>query len=246
MVTVSECASHAVADAAIGGVAGKGAGEQSLARGLYRRLEEDWLLIADRNFYNWADWCTAADSGAALLWRVKADLTLPVLELLPDGSYSSVLVTPKASGKARAALLAAARAGEDLDEDQARYVRVIEYEVPDRDGDGKGEVIALITTITQMTAAPAPLLAQAYHQRWEHETGNAQLKTHLRGPGRVLRSKSPDMVRQEIYGYLLTCYAISALICRAATEADIDPDRVKFKQTVRIIRRQAAARRPAP
>jgi hypothetical protein len=91
-----------------------------------------------------------------------------------------------------------------------------------------------------MTAAPAPLLAEAYHQRWEHETGNAQLKTHLRGPGRVLRSRSPDMVRQEIYGYLLTHYAISALICKAATEAGIDPDRVKFKRTVRIVRRRAA------
>jgi len=240
VVTVSECASHAVADAAMGGVAGKGAGEQSLARKLYPRLDEDWLLIADRNFFNWADWCTAADSGAALLWRVKADLTLPVLDLLPDGSYSSVLVNPKIRGKARQALIDAARAGEDLDEDQARYVRVIEYQIPDRDGDGKGEVIALVTTITQMTAAPAPLLAEAYHQRWEHETGNAQLKTHLRGPGRVLRSKSPDMVRQEIYGYLLTHYAISALICRAATEAGIDPDRVKFKRTVRIVRRRAA------
>src|SRR6266536_3532990 len=83
-------------------------------------------------------------------------------------------------GKARQALIDAARAGEDLDEDQARYVRVIEYQIPDRDGDGKGEVIALVTTITQMTAAPAPLLAEAYHQRWEHETGNAQLKTYLR------------------------------------------------------------------
>jgi hypothetical protein len=240
VVSISECASHVVADAAIGGVAGKGTGEQSLARTLYPRLEEDWLLIADRNFFNWADWCVAADSGAALLWRVKADLTLPVLELLPDGSYSSVLVNPKIRGKARQALIGAARAGEDLEEDQARYVRVIEYEVPDRDGDGKGEVIALVTTITQMTAAPAPLLAEAYHQRWEHETGNAQLKTYLRGPGRVLRSKSPDMVRQEIYGYLLTHYAISALICRAATEAGIDPDRVKFKRTVRIVRRRAA------
>ena len=116
---------------------------------------------------------------------------------------------------------------------------MIEYQVPDRDGDGKGEVIALVTTITEMTAAPAPLLAEAYHQRWEHETGNAQLKTYLREPGKVLRSKSPNMVRQEIYGYLLTHYAISALICRAATEADIDPDRVKFKRTVRIIRRRA-------
>ena len=221
-------------------VAGKGAGEQSLARKLYPRLEEDWLLIADRNFFNWADWCTAADSGAQLLWRVKADLTLPVLELLPDGSYSSVLVNPKIRGRARQALIDAAHAGEDLEEDQARYVRVVEYEVPDRDGDGKGEVIALVTTITEMTAAPAPLLAEAYHQRWEHETGNAQLKTHLRGPGKVLRSKSPDMVRQEIYGYLLTHYALSALICRAATEAGIDPDRVKFKRTVRIVRRRAA------
>ena len=72
------------------------------------------------------------------------------------------------------------------------------------------------------------------------ETGNAQLKTHLGGPGRVLRSRSPDTVRQEIYGYLLTHYAIAALICRAATESDIDPDRVKFLRTVRIIRRRAA------
>jgi len=240
VVTVSECASHAVVDAEMGGVAGKGAGEQTLARKLYRRLEEDWLLIADRNFYGWADWCAAADSGAALLWRVKSDLTLPVLELLPDGSYRSVLVHPKTGGKARRALIEAARAGDDLDEDKARHVRVIEYEVPDRDGDGKGELIALITTITSLAAAPAAALADAYHQRWEHETGNKQLKTYLRGPGKVLRSKSPDMVRQEIYGYLLTHHAISALICRAATEAGIDPDRVKFKRTVRIARRRAA------
>jgi hypothetical protein len=240
VVTVSECASHAVADAAMGGVAGKGAGEQSLARKLCRRLEEDWLLIADRNFFNWADWCTASDSGAALLWRVKADLTLPVLDLLPDGSCSSVLVNPKIRGKARQALMEAARAGEDPAEDQARRVRVIEYQVPGRDGDGSGELIALVTTITEMTAAPASHLAGACHQRWEHETGNRQLKTYLRGPGRVLRSKSPDMVRQEIYGYLLTHYAISALICRAATEADIDPDRVKFRRTVRMVRRRVA------
>src|ERR1022692_1850160 len=155
VVTVSECASHAVADAAMGGVAGKGAGEQSLARKLYRRLEDDWLLIADRNFFNWADWCTACDAGAQLMWRVKADLTLPVLAILPDGSYSSVLVNPKIRGKAREAVLEAARGGEELDEGQARRVRVIEYEVPDREGDGKGEVIALVTTITGMTAAPA-------------------------------------------------------------------------------------------
>jgi Insertion element 4 transposase N-terminal/Transposase DDE domain len=237
VVTVSECASHAVVDAEIGGVAGKGAGEQSLARGLYARLAQDWLLIADRNFCNWADWCAAADTGAALLWRVKSDLRLPVLELLRDGSYRSVLIGPKIIGTARDRLIGAARAGEDLDPGRARYVRVVEYEVPGRDGDGNGELIALITTITDPRQAPAAVLAQGYHERWEHETGNGQLKTHLRGPGRVLRSRSPDMVRQEIYGYLLAHHAISALICQAATEADIDPDRVSFTRTVRIIRR---------
>jgi len=240
VVTISECASHAEVAAVIGPVTSKGSGEQSLARTLYPRLEEDRLLIADRNFYNWADWCTAADTGAALLWRVKSDLRLPVLELLPDGSYRSVLVSPKITGKTRGRLIEAARAGEDLDPGRARHVRVIEYEVPSRDGDRKGELIALITTITDPRQAPAGALARAYHERWEHETGNAQLKTCLRGPGEVLRSPRPDMVRQETYGYLLTHYAISALICQAATAAGVDPDRVKFKRTVRIIRRRAA------
>ena len=242
MVTVSECGSQAVVNAEIGGMAGKGAREQALTRKLCRRLEEeeeeeDWLLIADRNFYYWADWCSTADTGAELLWRVKSDLRLPLLEPLRDRSYLSVLVSPKITGKARDRLIQAAHAGQDLDPARARRVRVVEYEVPDRDGDGKGELIALITTITGMTDAPAAALADAYHQRWKHETGNDQLKTHLRGPGRVLRSRSPDMARQEIYGYPLAHWAISGLICQAATEADIDPDRVKFTRTVRVVRR---------
>ena len=86
-------------------------------------------------------------------------------------------------------------------------------------------------------AAPAADLAGAYHQRWESETGNAQLKTTLRGPGKVLRSGSPELIEQEIWGYLLTSYAICALICEAATAAGIDPDRVKFRRTVRVVRR---------
>ena len=239
-VTIGECASHAPVLAAIGPCTSKGSGEQSLARTLYPRLEEDWLLIADRNFYNWEDWCTAADTGAALLWRVKSDLTLVPLEFYPDGSYHSVLVNPKVKGTARRKILDAARAGQDLDPGKAQSVRVVEYEVPDRDGGGTDEIIALITTIADFRDAPARVLAAAYHERWEHETGNRQVKTYLRGPGKILRSQSPDMVKQEIWGYLLTHYAVSALICTAATAAGIDPDRVKFKRTVRIIRRRAA------
>ena len=238
VVTVSECASHAAVLAAIGPFALKAGGERALARRLYPELEEDWLLIADRGFYDWPDWCTAADTGAALLWRFKSDIRLPVLEILPDGSYRSVLVTPKAKAAARQELVEAARAGEELDPARARHVRVMEYEIPDRDGED--ELIALVTTITDPLEAPAAALASAYHQRWEHETANAQLKTFLRGPGRVLRSQSPDMIEQEIWGYLLTHYAISALICTAATSAGIDPDRVKFKRTIRAVRRRVA------
>jgi hypothetical protein len=238
VVTVSECGSHAPVLAVLGPAAGgKGSGEQSLARKLYPRLDEDWLVIADRNFYNWKDWCAAAGTGAALLWRMKENARLPVLEMLPDGSYRSVLIAPRITGGRRDALVAAARRGGALEEDQAWHVRVIEYDVPDREGDGKDELIVLVTTITDFRAAAAQALAGAYHQRWEHETGNAQLKTYLRGPGRVLRSGSPDLIEQEIWGYLLTHYALSALICAAATSAGIDPDRVKFKRTLRVIRR---------
>jgi Insertion element 4 transposase N-terminal len=171
VVTVSECGSHAPVLAAVGPASGgKGSGEQALARGLYRRLEDDWLVIADRNFYSWKDWRAAADTGAALLWRMKANALLPVLEMLPDGSYRSVLIDPKIAGRKREALIAAAQDGGDPDEDQARPVRVIEYDVPDREGDGTDELIVLVTTITDYRQATAGALARAYHERWvRHE-----------------------------------------------------------------------------
>ena len=237
LVTVCECASRAPVLAAMGPTAAKGSGEQSLARVLYPRLEEGWLLLADRGSCNWADWCAAADSGADLLWRVKEDIKLPFLELLPDGSYRSVLVKTSITGSRRDALIEAARRGEDLDPARARHVRVTEYDVPDRDGEG--ELIALITTITDWQAAPAGILAGTYHERWQHETANAQLKTVLRGPGQILRSGSPALVEQEIWGYLLTAWAIAALIADAASAAWTDPGRVSFTKAVRVIRRAA-------
>jgi hypothetical protein len=174
VVTIGECGSHAKIAAQMGPVGGKGSCEQVLARRMFGRLEQDWLLIADRGFYNWPDWQAAAATGAALLWRIKADLRLPVLDLLPDGSYISLVAKPTLHDKARNKLIAAARAGEHLDEGQAMRVRVIEYEIPDRDSGG-GELIALITTITDPALASAEELARAYCERWEEETGNDQL-----------------------------------------------------------------------
>jgi len=89
------------------------------------------------------------------------DLRLPVLELLPDGSCRPVPVSPAITGKKREELIEAARRGEDLDEGKARHVRVVEYEVPEREGDGKHELSALVTTITDYRLAPAAELAAA-------------------------------------------------------------------------------------
>jgi hypothetical protein len=166
MVTVAECASHAVVAAVIGA---RWQAEQTLAASLYPHLGADWLLLADRGFYSFTAWNAARSGGTQLLWRVKADLRLPLVEALPDGSYLSVLIDPKIRGKTRDALVAAARAGDDLDSAKAVLVRVVEYTVPDRTGDGKDELIALITTVTEVAAAPAQMLAHTYHDRWEHE-----------------------------------------------------------------------------
>jgi len=242
LVTLVETGSRAPIGAVIGPIVGKGQGEQSLARGLYPLLESGMLLLADRNFYGWHDWCQAVDTGADVLWRAGGAggaIVLPVAQDLPDGSYLTVLYASRMRQSERDRILALARdpaTRADIDPHRARIARVVSYQVTDRAGDD--EPICLLTNILDPVQAPAQVLAAGYHERWEHETSNGQVKTHLRGPGRVLRSKSPDMVIQEIYGYLLTHHAISALICQAATEADIDPDRVSFLRTVRILRRR--------
>ena len=236
VVALSECGTHAFLAAEVAPYA---VGEKTLANRLYPRLRSDELLTADRNFYSFQAWGEALASGAALLWRAPTQLELPLVRVLPDGTYASVLVNPKLRGARRHRIVAAAIAGEDIDPDDGYQVRVIEYDVPDRVGNGTGELIVLLTTITDPRDARADELADTYHQRWEHETGNDQLKTHLRGPGKVLRSRLPDLVHQEIWAWLTVHHAIAALIARAAEAADIDPDRISFTRALRIIRRTA-------
>lgn len=179
-------------------------------------MRPDELLTADRGFYSFHAWGQAADTGAELVWRAPTQLQLPVIEILPDGTYLSVLIDPKLRTARREKIIRAARDGEDLDPEIARLVRVIEYDVPDRAGNGHGELIVLLSSIIDPEAARPDELAVAYNERWEEETANDQLKTHLRGPGRILRSRLPDLARQEIWAWLTVHYAISVLIARAA------------------------------
>jgi Insertion element 4 transposase N-terminal/Transposase DDE domain len=187
LVALGECGTHAVVDAELGAVS---TGEQTLATKLITRFAPDMLVLADRNFYRYQAWQQASATGAALLWRISATLTLPVLEWLPDGSYRSVLINPTIRGRRREALLAAAATGTDLNPAQARVIRVVEYTIEDRPG--STELFCLITTITDHEFAPAIELAAAYAQRWEIELSFDEIETHQTGHHRVLRSKTPE------------------------------------------------------
>jgi hypothetical protein len=172
LVALGECGTHAVVDAALGPVA---TGEQTLAARLIARFTAGMLVIADRNFYSYHAWQQARARGAALLWRISATLTLPVLHWLPDGSYLSVVINPKIRGRRRERLLAAAAAGEELDPDQAMILRVVEYTIENRPS--SGELFCLITTLLEPEHAPAVELAAAYHQRWEIELSFDEIET---------------------------------------------------------------------
>jgi Insertion element 4 transposase N-terminal len=235
VVGLGECGSHAITAAALGSCR---TGEETLAAELVDSFEPDMLVMADRNFYGYPLWRKAVDTGADLLWRVTSHVQLPVVTTLPDGSYLSVVFRPKLRAYHRKALIDAVRAGESVHPAQALVVRVIEYDVPDREGNGKDEIIRLITTILDPRDVPAVELAAAYHERWEYEGLVDEVKTHQRGPARVLRSKSPEMVKQEVWAFLLTHYCVRHLMCRAADEADVDPDRLSFIRSLRVIRRQ--------
>ena len=219
VVAVAECGTHAMFEAVIGPYT---TSENGLAGELLTRLQPGMLCLADRGFYSFTAWRTASATGADLLWRVKDNLRLEPVAELPDGSWLADVFDSVA--------------------DRARRhpvrVRVIEYTVDDgRDPTGP---YRLITTIGDHHQAPAADLAAAYAQRWEIETAFDELKTHQRGPRAVLRSKSPDLVTQEIWGHLCCHYAIRTLMVDAAEHAGHDPDRVSFVAALRISRRSIA------
>jgi len=114
-------------------------------------------------------------------------------------------------------------------------LRVVDYRL-----EGVEPIYRLVTTLLDPTQAPAAELAALYHERWEIETALDELKTHLRGAKIVLRSKTPDLVRQEFYGLMMAHFAIRELMHQAALKADEDPDRLSFIHAVRIIRRKLA------
>jgi hypothetical protein len=249
LVTLLACGTRALLDAAMGPVRGKGTGEQALARSVLGSLRPGMLLLADRNFYGYGLWNAAAGTGADLLWRVKASLHLPVVAELPDGSFLAHVSDPRAvqarirrNGDRR-------RRGSKLGPETGPLpgitVRVIQYmlTVTAEDGTVRTERYRHITTLTDWRAYPAADLAACYARRWAVETGYRECKAYLRGPGRVLRGRTPELARQELWAYLAVYQAIRAIIVRAAAGAGLDPDRISFTATLHAAHRTLGAGR---
>jgi len=219
-----ECGTHAVVGAAIAPIKRS---EIALARELLpAKLTSEMLLLADRNFYGFNLWHAADATGARLLWRVQSSLQLKVLLKLSDGSYLSTVYAAK-----------------DRKRKSGTTVRVIEYQL-EHSATPTERSYRLVTNILDADAAPAQELASLYHERWEIEGVFDEIKTHLRGASTILRSKTPDLVQQELWGLLLTHFAIRQLMVKAAQSQSIDPDRISFVQSKNVIKRklpQAAA-----
>jgi hypothetical protein len=204
-------------------------GETTLAKRVLPRLQKGMLCLADRNFFGFSLWQQAQGTGADLLWRMKKNMRMACEQRLPDGSYLSHVYPSERDWRRKA---------------NGLPVRVIDYRL---EGIADAEPIyRLATTILDSTQAPATELAALYHQRWEIENAFDELKTHLRGARMVLRSKAPDLVRQEFYGLMMAHFAIRGLMHEAALQDDCDPDRLSFLHAVRVVRRKLALSQTIP
>lgn len=197
--------------------------EITLARDVVLALRKGMLCLADRFFPSYELWQKAAKTGADLLWRVRQNARLEVDQRLPDGSYLSRIY---------------ASTSDRRNQRKGIVVRVIDYRL--HNVPGSEPLYRLITTILDPKQAPAKELAALYHERWEIETSLDELKTHLRGAQIVLRSKTPELVEQEFWGLLMAHFAIRGLMHETALKADVDPDRLSFVHSVRVVQRRLA------
>lgn len=186
------------------------------------------LCLTDRGLSGYPLWAAASGTGAQLLWRIPRNRQLPVRKRLPDGSYLSEIEP-------------APRTRKKMGDQDAHplTVRVIDYRLP---GVPDAEPIyRLMTTLLDSRAAPAQELAALYQSRWTIETTFAEMKTTLKGADVILRSKTPELVRQEFWGLLLAHHVVRKLMLEAALIQGKPPDGLSFKHSLSLLRRKLPA-----
>lgn len=196
-------------------------GECGMAAVLLRHLEADMLLLWDRGFLSYKNVKLATQQRKAhLLVRIKSNLVFEPIEVLKDGSYLAKIY-PSTWHRTK-------------DKDGI-VVRIIEYTLEGSGHKDDGKVHRLLTTLLDAFEHPAEALIILYHERWEEEVAIDEVKTHLKEKV-VLRSKTPAGVIQEIEGLMLAHYCVRTLMAEAAEREGLDPDRLSFTGTLKILR----------
>jgi len=197
-------------------------GEDSPVRQMLRSISPGMLVMWDSGLHSFNLVQGTLACGAHFLGRVGSNIILTPLQTLADGSYTAYIYpSPQARHRGEGGIL----------------VRVIEYTIDDPVRTGHGERHRLITSLFDLDTFPATLLAAEYHQRWEAETTADEVKVHQADRPVHVRSQRPREVIQEVYGLLVAHLAIRTLMFHAAERIALDPDRLSFINTLRIIRR---------
>lgn len=225
-VLLLECGSHAIVDVHLGGYR---EAEIHGAFGLLPSVERGMLLLHDANFFGGAYLEALRAKGVLTLGALASTVALERLRNLADGSYLARLKP---------------NAGAYSPMQRPMLVRIIEYQLTDERLGEPGQVYRLATTWLNARTAPAKELIVLYHERWEIELALDEIKTHQRAQLKVLRSRTPQGVYQELYALLALHFAIRALMYQSALQADLDPDRLSFTEAMFQISETVADERP--
>ncbi len=211
LMTLVETGTRAVVGAVFGPTA---EGETSYAGRLLHLLRPDMLVLWDKGFDSNAFLAQVTNTGAQVLGRLRSNRRTPVLTLLADGSYLSVIGTVK--------------------------VRIIDVQIAVACADGTSFTgsYRLVTTLTDARCYPATALVGLYHQRWEHESGYYALR-HTIMNGRNLRSGDLAGIEQEMWSLLTLYQALRTVMVDAAESLPgTDPDRCSFSIALHTARNQ--------
>lgn len=197
-------------------------GEVTLAEELWRELPDDSLTIVDRNFLVADHLTSLARSGTNRHWLTRAKSTTRLKTLRRLGKRDE-LVEIELSDQTR-------RAHPELP--PIWQARAITYQ---RKGFAPS---VLLTSLLDPEQYPAAELVALYHERWEIELGYDEIKTHMLARQETIRSKTPQGVRQEIWGIAIAYNLVRLEMERAANEAKVEPTRISFVYALSLVCRE--------
>jgi len=214
----------AVLDLGISRYAGKGQGELSLLRALWDIFRPGDVLLTDRLMCSWAEILLLKQRGVDSVTRLsKRQADFRRGQRLGKGDH---IVQWRKPGKPRS------MAWKDYQAPPA-FLAIRETRIRVEQADYRSQTIVVATTILDHEEITTSDLAELYRARWNAELDLRSLKQTMQME--VLRCKTPELVRKEIWTHILAYNLIRTIMAQAATEHHIEPRSISFKGTVQTL-----------